>query len=464
MGKEIKFHSENPVDVSLPKEKTEKEPDEIDNLIETETKEVLKENPRSAVLFVVPPFPARTYPGRTMGPDYIGSHLRMTSKIANHNISDWEILDLDVVDPVEREVMLRAKLKEKPYAFVGISYLSFQADEAMDIASLCAQELNQLGDRQREGEGAANYTPIVCGGRGVTDAEDFAKLYPDVDFFVTGKNFHQPLDSIAHIAELVKQQKVLDMKARKTIPGIVSFDSESGQIIKTQPNIEPEHPIDFYFENLERKSHHQDYDFDIFQNVVENRPRKTAQVYTQLGCGRYCSFCFESLRPRPKQERSIKSFIKEAVGLIRQGYEGIYFDDSTFTQDKKRALRIMQIMGKLNRKFGTVWGFNTRIDALDEELIDTAVKNGCVYNFEGVESLVPEVIEGMGKIIGNQNPDYPPVENGEDYVRRAKEVFQTMKEKGLTNAVFLIFGAPFFVIKTASKFLSASVLLIFRYR
>jgi len=232
------------------------------------------------------------------------------------------------------------------------------------------------------------------------------------------------------------------LEAKKAVPGIVSFDPKSEQVIKTQPNLEPEHPADFYFENLERKSHHQNYDFDIFQNVAENRPRKTAQVYTQLGCGRYCSFCFESLRPQPKQERSIKSFIKEAVGLIRQGYEGIYFDDSTFTQDKKRALRIMQIMGKLNRKFGTVWGFNTRIDTLDEELIDTAVKNGCVYNFEGVESLVPEVIEGMGKISGKQNPDYPPVESGNDYVGRTKEVFQKMKEKGLTNAVFLIFGAP----------------------
>ncbi len=132
MEKEIKVHNEVPID-NTPKveNKAEREPDEIDTLIEAETKEALKENPRSTVLFVIPPFPARTYPGRTMGPDYIGSHLRETSKITNHNISDWEILDLDVVDPAEREKLLQDKLREKPYAFVGISYLSFQADEAM---------------------------------------------------------------------------------------------------------------------------------------------------------------------------------------------------------------------------------------------------------------------------------------------------------------------------------------------
>lgn len=426
----------------LAHEKRESEQETIDDVIEKEISNAEKENPRTTTLFIVPPFPARTFPGRTMGPDYIGSHLRETQKQGIHNIDNWEILDLDIIPQDKREEILRQKLRETPFAFIGISYLSFQANEAMEMAELCAKELKDVGDRETTGESAKNYTPIVCGGRGVTDAEDYAHLYPNIDFWVTGKNFHQPLDSVVHIAELVKNQKTLDMEARRTIPGIVSYNPGENEIIKTAPNIEPEYPIDSYFENIERKEYHPSYDFDIFKDEANDRFRKTAQVYTQLGCNRYCRFCFESLRPQPTEERSIKSFIKEAISLVRQGYEGIYFDDSTFTQNKPRALRMMQTMGKLHRRFGIVWGFNTRIDCLDEELIDTAVKNGCVYNFEGVESLNPAVIEGMGKLSGKTNPYFPPLESGEEYVQKTKEVYKIMKDEGLTTAVFLIFGGP----------------------
>jgi len=377
-----------------------------------------------------------------MGPDYVGSHLRRTCTEAGHLIDDWEILDLDVVQPTQREQRLRDKLRGARYAFVGLSYLSFQADEAMAIVSFCADELDRIGCRKGFGPQAKEYTPIICGGRGVTDADEYADLYPDVDFFVAGQSFHQPLDSIVHIARLIAEGRAADFEARKKLPGIVSFDQASGRLVCNPAHRKPEYPIDFYFNNLERKSHHPKYDFDVFYDAVDGRPRKTAQVYTQQGCGHFCSFCFESLRPEPSEERGIESVVREVEALVKSGYEGIYFDDSIFTQDRPRTLRLMKIMGRLHQRFGTVWGFNTRIDALDEGIIDAAAENGCVYNFAGVESLVPEVIEGMNKLSGGRNPHYPPVENGVDYVRRAKEVFLIMKAKGLPSAVFLIFGAP----------------------
>ena len=413
--------------------------------------------PRTTALFIVPPFPARTYAGRTMGPDYIGANLRKSSADGSHDIKDWEILDLDIIDPDKREEVLIAKLQEKPYTLVGLSFLSFQADEAMEIAEIADKVLRERGDRETDGEGARHYTPIIVGGRGVTDAPSYAHLFPEVDFWAVGREFHQPIDATIKIAQLIKEGRVIDPEALRDILHIVYLDRTKDKVVYNMPNLLesetsalPERPLEWYFRGLERKVHHENYDFNIFEEVLNDgttRKRKTAQVYTQTGCESSCSFCFESQRRAGKNnpiphERSMQSVIKELYWLAKQDYEGIYFDDSTFTDNRPRALEIMKVMGKLNRRFGIVWGFNTRIDALDRELIETAIANGCVYEFEGVESLVPEVIEGVGKIRHIDNPYFPEVRNGEEYVRKTKEVFRMMRELGLTNAVFLIFGTP----------------------
>jgi len=116
---------------------------------------------------------------------------------------------------------------------------------------------------------------------------------------------------------------------------------------------------------------------------------------TQLGCPFCCVYCGESTK-----------------GLLEGG-----------KIIRKRSLKIANLMEKYHKKYGVVWGFNTRIDCLDKEILRKFKKAGCVYMFAGVESLVPEVLAGMNKIIPGLNKDYPPVcRTPEDYIKRTKNL------------------------------------------
>ena len=100
------------------------------------------------------------------------------------------------------------------------------------------------------------------------------------------------------------------------------------------------------------------------------------------------------------------------------------------------------------KKYGLVWGFNTRIDCLDKEILKKSAEAGCKYLFTGVETLVPEVILGMNKIIPRKNKDYPPpIFTPEDYIQRGIEIYQKMENLGIQKSAFLVFGGPKKIVK-----------------
>ncbi len=363
------------------------------------------------ILFIIPPFPARTYPGKTMGPDYL------VSALFKHGFTQVEILDLDVlgVKALKREM-------KKDYDLIGISFLSFQTDVAMKIAEKCHRIMRKKGRRRKK---SREYVPIIVGNCGATWGYELARLYPHVDLWCLGEG----LETIVEIAEYVEKGTLIE--DRRKIKGTAFLEGRKIVVTEKRPlvaNVDEYIPV--------RLHHYRAYDFDIFDY------RKTAQVMTSFGCPYACVFCSEAMRGPVVRERSLESIRKEIEILVKEGYRGIYFDDSTFTYRKKRTLAIAKMMKEFHENYGLVWGFNTRVDCLDEEVLRTVKESGCVYLFCGVESLTPEVVAGMNKIIP-QNRDYPPlVKTPEEYVERAKKVYRIMDRFGITKSCFLIFGGP----------------------
>lgn len=352
-----------------------------------------------------------------MWPDYIGSYLK------SKWLCDFDIVDLDIIPENNRKAELNKILKSWNFDFIGFSYLSFQAEEAMNYVEIVQNILQKIWKREKY----KDYIPIICWWRWVTGCEEYAWDYPQVDFWVNWKEFFQPIDTMK---KLIKA--IISWNDTSNIPWIV-FKDKKNQIISNSPDKNPqESNIDSYFSSLIRLHHDDSYNFDVFQW------KKTAQIYTQTGCNNSCSFCFESTKNKSRQsERSIDSIKQEIEYLIKNWYEAIYFDDSTFTQNKERSIKIMKMMGKYN----IMYWFNTRIDCIDDEIIQIAKKTGCAYMFSWVESLHPQVIEWLGKI-NPKNNDYSPISNGKDYVEKAKKVYQVMKNAWLNTSVFLIFWWP----------------------
>ncbi|MEM4330209.1 MAG: B12-binding domain-containing radical SAM protein [Candidatus Bilamarchaeaceae archaeon] len=378
------------------------------------------------VLFVVPPFPARTYPGKTMGPDYLAGALVNHGNIPPENI---EILDLDVLGLN----ILNKKLKSTDYDLVGISFLSFQTNEAMKIAEIADRIIKTKGRRDAKKQ---DYVPIIVGGHGTSKSDCIIPLYPEVDAWVIGEG----LETILDIANSTLKGTFLE--DRKNIPGLKYFDGK--EVITTSSRKLVDRLDDFLPLRL---NHYPEYDFDVFDY------KKTAQVMTQIGCAGSCVYCHESTARKNIRQRSIASIKKEIEELISQGYRAVYFDDSTFTWDKKRTLEIIELMKTFNQKYGIVWGFNTRVDCLDKELIEKIKDSGCTYMFAGVESLVPEVLAGINKVRGfTPSKDYQWYQNGkteEEYIYATKEVFKWMSEAGIKRSAFLIFGGPTLAYETA---------------
>ncbi len=385
--------------------------------IELSEKTLAAQNRKGRILFFVPPFPARTYPGKTMGQDYLAGTLVKSG----HEV---EIIGLDVLGTG----LVESSIGEFNPDMVGISYLSFQTDNAVQVANKVHELLAAKG---RRGKQRSDYVPIVMGGAGAENSHEIIEFYENIEAWCYGEGFNV----ITDIVDAALNGNFFE--ARKSIRGISFFDFGDNKAVRNPPAL-PTENLDEYLPL--RLHHYREYDFDeIFGS------RKTAQMMTSIGCRSACFFCHESVKGKRLRERSVESVRQELYRLVEEGYRAVYFDDSTFTQNRERALWIIEVLGALHKEHGIVWGFNTRVDCLDFELIKRIKESGCAYMFAGVESLIPEVLLGMNKI-SQSNFDYLPiVKTPEEYIERARKVYTWMGEAGLVKSCFLIFGGPKFI-------------------
>jgi len=176
--------------------------------------------------------------------------------------------------------------------------------------------------------------------------------------------------------------------------------------------------------------------------------RKTAQVITTRGCIHRCIFCSSVGK---SARRTVDKVVEELEELKEQGYEAIFFDDSTFAdkcgeeptgndghrcsytgdicpkvateEELREEMRKAQAAGTgmpnyvlgrcgyaiklcdrmFRENFGYVWGCQTRADIIhnNSELLDIMKKAGCIYVYFGVESLDEGVLKKMCKDIIN---------------------------------------------------------------
>ena len=208
-------------------------------------------------LFIVPKFPARTYPGKTMAPDYLAGALVNHANIPKEDI---EILDLDVLG----HEVLEEKLRKENYDLIGISFLSFQTDEAMEIAEKADIVMREKGRRNHLNK---DYVPIIAGGHGTSQCDEIVPLYREVDAWAIGEG----LETILDIAASAREGTFL--QDRKNIPGLKYYNDETKSVRTTPKRNLVERLDDFVPVRL---SHYPEYNFEVFDD------KKTAQLFSQI--------------------------------------------------------------------------------------------------------------------------------------------------------------------------------------
>ncbi|MEW1925355.1 radical SAM protein [Streptomyces sp. NPDC088360] len=183
---------------------------------------------------------------------------------------------------------------------------------------------------------------------------------------------------------------------------------------------------------------------DVTRLTHENRfpvfgHRLTAQVMACLGCKYACSFCHESadafLYEQPKiRQRSPQHVIGEIRLRVDQGFEAVFFDDSTFTQNPRWLAEFLTLLEGLAAEHGTFeWGCQTTVNDVDRDLLRRMAAAGCSYVYFGVESAEPDAVRV-------QKVRQLLLVSESDWTGRFRSVAHWCREAGIRVGTSLQFG------------------------
>lgn len=162
-----------------------------------------------------------------------------------------------------------------------------------------------------------------------------------------------------------------------------------------------------------------DHGFSCFTSA-EGTLLKSTSTLTHRGCCGHCVFCSEAL---PYQHRSVDNILEEVNFLKEQGYEGIFFDDSTLHDH----LDFWALVSRL-KETGLQFGALTRFDKLQNpEEVRRLREAGFVYLYCAIEQAQDEALHGMGK-----NTSLQEIEQG----------IELLAQNDIKLGVSLLFGLP----------------------
>lgn len=138
----------------------------------------------------------------------------------------------------------------------------------------------------------------------------------------------------------------------------------------------------------------------IPDDVGANSSYDSLNIACSRGCYGECSFCFINhyygcIRRRIRDMASLERELE--IRLARRNIRSLYFIDPTFIgqgdKERKRAIEI----SRMAQRQGLPFGFETRVDSIDEGLMGTLAANGANSVFLGIESGCDAVLQRIGK-------------------------------------------------------------------
>ena len=238
-------------------------------------------------------------------------------------------------------------------------------------------------------------TTLVIGGTHVTFVPEDA-LMSGVDVVVRGEGEHAFLE-------------LLEGRELGRIKGIAYM--EEGRIIKT-----PDRELIPDLDSLP---------FPAWQRFPLQGYGIMSMI-TSRGCPYSCSYCSATRFWRHHvRYRSPENVLEELKLIAEQGFKLIRFMDSTFTLDKKRCLKICDLIKK--EDLDLKWSCETRADALDDEILEAFSTSGCNLICIGVDS-------GSQRVLDETNRQMR--------VSSIKKAFEKIRKYGIATRAYVTFGFP----------------------
>ena len=144
------------------------------------------------------------------------------------------------------------------------------------------------------------------------------------------------------------------------------------------------------------------------------------------GCPNKCIFCASPAMWRYARLRKAEYIFKEMMEIYNNwGIKNIHFHDDTFTLDRKRVIKLCDLIIESGIDFK--WSCITRPDKVDKELLEKMKAGGCVQIEIGAES-------ASDKLLRIANKQYTSTQ--------VKEAFRLANEADLTTYGYFLIGLP----------------------
>jgi len=169
-------------------------------------------------------------------------------------------------------------------------------------------------------------------------------------------------------------------------------------------------------------------DFSLYQGSsspgLSSKLRNITELFTSRGCPVHCFFCGSYVthqgKVRFRSARHVLSEVRECV--TRYGVDHFTIDDDTFTYGRERLIEICEGL----RELGASWDCDSRVNNVDQELLNQMAAGGCAKIAFGVESGSPRILELVRKRI-----TLPQIEAAFIAARRAR----------ILTSAFIMIGA-----------------------
>lgn len=294
----------------------------------------------------------------------------------NKYSSNFETMVLDIAEAgLSLQQIVKFINDVNPFV-IGITSMTPQLQGAVELARFLKNDTSF--DKK-----------IFLGGPHISGEPDFINRHNDLfDYAITGEGEKTFLESI---------NKLLN---RETIP-----------IIQRSDIVMDLDTIPFPDRNLINRPKYSKYESMIFSR----------------GCPYDCYYCSRPAISKKVRYRSASNMLEE----IKQVYDlcggEISFQDDTMTINKKRILELCSEIITSGLKLE--WNCNTRIDLVNEELLDSMKKAGCSLIHFGIES-------------ANEQLRKNQIRKGNFTNQQIKQVFSWCRNHGIKIACYFMVGHP----------------------
>lgn len=192
-------------------------------------------------------------------------------------------------------------------------------------------------------------------------------------------------ETIGDLVRHIEQNRDL-----KEVKGITFLDNK-GSIVTTEnrPYIEELDSLPYPARDLFQWQRYH-------EPVFESLPWIT--MLSSRGCPYQCVFCSwpQTMYGRQYRTRKPEGVLKEMIFCQEKYHPGeFYFDDDTFTIDKKRIQSLCHLL--IETRMNVPWSCMGRIDTLDEETLILMAKAGCRRMKLGIETGSPQIMKTIKK-------------------------------------------------------------------